>query len=165
MTPPTHLISSVALLKCIEQLPFDNLQNKITASTYVIFALGSIFPDITELFLARFSWKRYFKIHRTYLHWWILYVILFIIHLVFYYFNFYNYNMIHIPYSNIYLNSTVFLILSGSLLHLFEDYFSLTGIPYLRPKGQKMKKTIYSTGSVTEFLLFAFFLIIVLVKI
>ena len=165
MTLPTHIVSSIAVLKYIDHIAPEILNNKINLYAYIFFAIGSIFPDLIEIICSRFSFKRFFKIHRTYLHWWVLYITFFIIHLLFYYNNWFNYNNIHIPKSNIYLCSAVFLILLGSFLHLFEDYFSLTGIPYLRPKGQKMKKTLYSTGSIKEAIIFAFFLIVFLIGI
>ncbi|SNB45444.1 hypothetical protein SAMN06269301_0857 [Geobacter sp. DSM 9736] len=94
--------------------------------------LGSLVPDLLEMGIVR---------HRTFTHWpppWIGFVV--------------------VSYGACWLSPKIWLYLCfyiciGALLHLGEDYLSITGIPFRSPGGPPRGAKLYSTGTTTETIL------------
>lgn len=137
MTLLTHLASGVLLSKA--------LSLDLTNSVFI--CIGSICPDIIEMFVAGKNWKKFFEIHRKIFHWWILYICLFII-------NFIQYKYFYITYS------IINYILYGCFLHLSLDLLTPSGIPFFSPNGPKIKIPLCKTGSYREFVVFSIFFIL-----
>ena len=91
--------------------------------------IGSILPDLLEMGIVR---------HRTVTHWsppWIVLALVF--------------------YGACWLSPNVwpylfFFICVGALLHLGEDYLSVTGIPFRSPGSPRRGAGLYVTGSMGE---------------
>lgn len=91
--------------------------------------LGSIMPDLLEMGIVR---------HRTVTHWpppWIALAIV-------------TYGACRLS-SNVWLYFLLFICI-GALLHLGEDYLSVTGIPFLSPGSPRRGAGLYFTGTVGE---------------
>ena len=91
--------------------------------------LGSIIPDLLEMGIVR---------HRTLTHWpppWILLTLFSYVQCWF------------SPSIWLYL---FFFICTGALLHLGEDYLSVTGIPFRSPCSPRRGAGLYLTGTMGE---------------
>ena len=91
--------------------------------------IGSIIPDLLEMGILR---------HRTATHWpppWIVLAV-------------FSYGACwYSPNIWLYL---FFFICIGALLHLGEDYLSVTGIPFRSPHGARKGAGLYVTGTMGE---------------
>ena len=91
--------------------------------------IGSILPDLLEIGIIR---------HRSFTHWpppWVAFAI--------------------VSYGACWFSPKIWLYLCfyicvGALLHLGEDYLSITGIPLRSPSGPPRGAKLYSTGTATE---------------
>lgn len=94
--------------------------------------IGSIIPDLLEMGIIR---------HRTVTHWpppWIVLA-------------FVSYEICRLS-PNIWIYIFTFICI-GALLHLGEDYLSLTGIPFRSPVTRRKGFGMYVTGTMEESLL------------
>src|SRR6185369_5836076 len=91
--------------------------------------LGSIMPDLLEMGIIR---------HRTVTHWpppWIVLALL-------------SFGSCRLS-PNVWLY-LFFFICIGALLHLGEDYLSVTGIPFRSPRSPRWGAGLYVTGTIGE---------------
>jgi inner membrane protein len=91
--------------------------------------IGSIIPDLLEMGIVR---------HRTVTHWPPPWIILALVSFVACWF-----------FPNIYLYIFCFLCI-GALLHLGDDYLSVTGIPFHSPGSPRRGAGMYATGTMGE---------------
>ena len=135
MTLLTHLASSFLFVKATG---IDRVE------LMVCVGIGSLFPDMIEMFLAgrkngQKNWNAFWQIHRKFMHWWVLYVIVYIIGYIF-------------------MDPLIFVYIAyflyGCLLHLAFDFFNPMGIPFLTPAGKRVKLGLVKTGSYKEFFVF-----------
>lgn len=97
--------------------------------------IGSIIPDLLEMGIVR---------HRTITHWPQPWIVLFLV----------SYGACrHFPNVWMYLFSYICI---GALLHLGEDYLSVTGIPFRSPRCPRRGAGLYVTGSFGEAVLAMF---------
>lgn len=94
--------------------------------------IGSIIPDLLEMGIFR---------HRTVTHWPQPWIVLALI----------SYGACRL-FPNIWLYLFLFLCI-GALLHLGEDYLSVTGIPFRSPLSPRRGAGLYLTGTMGEGLL------------
>jgi hypothetical protein len=160
MTLFTHTVSSAALLKLVDQISPLSFPLHI----YCIFVIGSIFPDIIEMFFVKLNFAKFNEIHRKFFHLPLLYILLLIFHFILLSFNT-KYNTIILFNNTVYLNTIILFILLGSLFHLLEDVFSPSGLPNIKFKNYKIIfskfkfKTLYVTGGYREGIFFLICLI------
>jgi len=125
----------------------------------LISALGAVFPDWVEGFnYSDPNWK---KRHRTYSHWWVLYVaILLVTTFIFlskFHVDFRNIKEVviskTIPLDNIaYLSYSVFFwFVVGCLFHIVQDAFT-GSIPVLSPTKKVNWFRIVRTGTIWEYI-------------
>lgn len=143
----------------------------------LIAAAGSILPDLLE---GKSNWKNP-KVHRTYTHWFIPYLILIILFSSMTDFSLLNAkegNLIGFLFSNFlsqkentfgnFINLISFVgqcLCFGCLLHIVQD--ALTGkVPFLNPKKKTFGLKLFKTGSPVEyvFLGLAIFVMLILGK-
>jgi len=124
----------------------------------IIASLGSIIPDILEGKIFLFDFQKWKRLHRTYSHWFIPYVIIFIV-------SFFSINektfylmkndFLFFPNKESSLNAFIFSALSlGCLMHILEDAIS-GKVPLLHPKRKTFGIKLIRTRSLLEYL-FAF---------
>lgn len=105
------------------------------------FVLGGLGPDIIEMIVCFGSFKRFFKIHRRFLHWWVVYLFLLCVILIF---------------SSIFSPEVVkygILFIAGCLVHLFFDLLTPTGIP-IKTSNKRVSIKVYTTGHIGELVIF-----------
>ena len=94
--------------------------------------IGSILPDLLEMGIVR---------HRTATHWPPPWIVLSLV----------SYETCRL-FPNVWMYLFSFICI-GALLHLGEDYLSVTGIPFLSPGSRRRGAELYVTGTMGEAIL------------
>ena len=131
MTLPSHAIVNTAIGTSLG-LDIPSLE---------AFVLGSLGPDIIEMIVCLGSFKRFFKIHRKFLHWWVVYLFILCVILIF---------------SNVLPLEIVkygTLFIAGCFAHLFFDLLTPTGIP-VKTYNKRISFKVYTTGHIGELVIF-----------
>lgn len=115
---------------------------------------GANAPDWLEIVSFRQGKRMSLIKHRTWTH----YYPLWIIAGVSVYFLVLNSQ----PFGLKMITTFLFFFILGSILHIFLDMFSVSGVPFITPNGRSVKIPFYKTGKKSEFFFgFAFIIITV----
>jgi len=101
--------------------------------------IGSILPDIIDIFLSGSNNKFFSIIHRKISHWWLVYAVLI-------------YLSYHKILYHIVINQAVFYISFGAIIHILFDSLTKSGVPLLNPFKQDLKIGVITTGSILEYI-------------